>query len=106
MTDQARTPLVDANALAAELGVSRDFIYEHAAQLGVLRLGAGPRARLRFDPVAARQALTCSGSKGAPAQAPSNGGGSAPSHTRSSGRRPNRRPQPGQILPIRPRRTA
>ena len=34
-----RAPLVDAAALAAELGVSRDYVYEHAAELGALRLG-------------------------------------------------------------------
>ena len=39
---------VDAAALARALGVDRDWVYAHAAQLGALRLG-GPRGRLRFD---------------------------------------------------------
>lgn len=43
------TPLVDAAAIAAVLGVSRDYVYEHADQLGARRLGEGRRPRLRFD---------------------------------------------------------
>ena len=58
-----RASLVDAAQLAAELGVSRDWVYEHAGELGALRLGNGPKARLRFDPVAARAALACWGSE-------------------------------------------
>jgi hypothetical protein len=40
--------LVDAAALAARLGVRREWVYRHAKQLGAVRLG-GPRGRLRFD---------------------------------------------------------
>jgi hypothetical protein len=40
---------VDAATLARILGVSRDSIYEHADELGAVRIGDGPRARLRFD---------------------------------------------------------
>jgi hypothetical protein len=39
---------VDAAAVARLLGVERDWVYEHADQLGGIRLG-GPRGRLRFD---------------------------------------------------------
>jgi hypothetical protein len=42
-------PLVDAATLGRELGVSRQFVYDHAEELGVLRLGSGRRPRLRFD---------------------------------------------------------
>ena len=38
----------DAQALASVLGVSRDYVYEHAEELGAVRLGDGPRGRLRF----------------------------------------------------------
>lgn len=31
-------------------GVSRVWVYRHAEELGVRRLGSGPRPRLRFDP--------------------------------------------------------
>ena len=48
--------LVDAQTVAETLGVSRAYVYEHAAQLGAMRLpgaenGAGKVAkpRLRFD---------------------------------------------------------
>jgi hypothetical protein len=49
--------LVDAATLADVLGISRDTVYARADQLGAVRLGTGPRARLRFDPDRARQAL-------------------------------------------------
>jgi hypothetical protein len=49
--------LVDAATLAAELGVSRRFVYEHASELGARRLGTGNRARLRFDTDEAKAAL-------------------------------------------------
>jgi hypothetical protein len=40
---------VDAATLARILGVDRDWIYARARALGAVRLGDGPRARLRFD---------------------------------------------------------
>lgn len=49
--------LVDAEDLARRHGVSRSFIYEHAEELGVIRLGSGPRPRLRFDPEVALRAF-------------------------------------------------
>ena len=49
--------LVDARELAEELGVSIDYVYAHATELGALRLGSGPKARIRFDLDEARQAL-------------------------------------------------
>ena len=97
--------LVDPSQLAVILGVSRCWVYEHATQLGAMRLGSGKKARLRFDPVAAREVLSCWGSRQSPSENPSNGGDSQPSQARRGGRRPQRRPQPGQILVPRPRRT-
>jgi hypothetical protein len=49
---------VDAQAVADFLGVNRDYIYSNAARLGAIRLGAGPRARLRFQLGTALEALT------------------------------------------------
>lgn len=49
--------LVDARELAEQLGVSIDYVYAHATQLGAMRLGSGPKARIRFDLDRARQAL-------------------------------------------------
>ena len=42
--------LIDAAEAARRLGVSRRTVYEKAEELGAVRLGEGPRARLRFDP--------------------------------------------------------
>ena len=64
--------LIDARELAEELGVARDWVYANAERLGGVRLGDGPRARLRFDVELARQALAAGGNG---AQPPSNGAG-------------------------------
>ena len=42
--------LIDASAVAQRYSVSRDWVYEHATELGAQRLGNGKRPRLRFDP--------------------------------------------------------
>jgi hypothetical protein len=60
----AGPPLVDAEALARFLNVERSWVYEHAAELGGVRLGDGPRARLRFDVGDAKRRLTCSVGQG------------------------------------------
>jgi hypothetical protein len=41
--------LLDPKELASALNVSLDYVYAHAADLGAMRLGDGPKARLRFD---------------------------------------------------------
>lgn len=41
--------LLDAATVARRLGRSRDFVYQHAAELGAVPLGDGPRPRLGFD---------------------------------------------------------
>lgn len=50
--------LIDARGLADQLGVARDWVYANAEQLGAVRLGTGPRARLRFDAERARAVLS------------------------------------------------
>lgn len=45
--------LVDGAELARRLGTDRSWVYSHAEELGAIRLGTGPKARLRFDPDAA-----------------------------------------------------
>jgi hypothetical protein len=42
--------LIDANELARRTGLSRAWIYENAELLGAIRIGTGPKPRLRFDP--------------------------------------------------------
>ena len=41
---------LDASEVADRLGMSREWVYEHAEELGVSRMGDGPRPRLRFPP--------------------------------------------------------
>jgi len=51
--EQLTTPgHVDAAELAKRLGRSRDWVYEHADELGALRTD-GKRSRLLFDPAEA-----------------------------------------------------
>lgn len=86
---------VDAATLATHLGVTRGFVYEHADQLGVVRIGNGPRPRLRFDLDQALEAWNaCSSRKGSEGQNP-------PSRRRSR-RAPRYRTGTGvELLPIR-----
>jgi hypothetical protein len=67
-TPIAPQSLVDAATLARQLGVSRATIYEHARELGAVRVGGGARSRLRFDPQQVRRTL---GSKAAFSESPS-----------------------------------
>ena len=39
---------LDAQEVAERLGVSREWVYEHADELGARRIGNGRRPRLRF----------------------------------------------------------
>lgn len=41
---------LSAAQVAERWQVDREWVYAHADELGVLRLGSGPRPRLRFDP--------------------------------------------------------
>jgi hypothetical protein len=85
--------LVDAGQLARQLGLTRAWVYEHAGDLGAIRLGDGPKARLRFNPATAANALADVDDSPAPATR------RAPTATRG---RPRREPAPsGPLLPIR-----
>jgi hypothetical protein len=96
--------LASAAEVARELGVGRQWVYEHAEQLGAHRLGDGPRARLRFDLETVRAASVCSASKQSHARNASAGAKSQDASDRSGRRLPNRLPQPGSILAVRPRK--
>jgi hypothetical protein len=48
---------IDAAEVARRFSLSRDYVYEHADDLGAMRIGPGPKARLRFDPVKVTKAL-------------------------------------------------
>jgi len=93
LTGDSATGLVDAAELARLMGVSRDHVYRHAAALGAVRLGTGPRARLRFDPMTARSAGEGSVAGEVPAPSAKPRGRSRP----PNGHNP-------ELLPIGPRR--
>jgi hypothetical protein len=48
---------IDAAEVARRFSLSRDYVYEHAAEFGAVRLGGGPKARLRFSPAKVTEAL-------------------------------------------------
>jgi len=49
--------LVDAAELARRFGIERSWVYTHAIELGAVKLGDGPKPRLRFDPEIAARVL-------------------------------------------------
>jgi hypothetical protein len=57
MRGEAYPQLIDAADVARMLGVTRGWVYEHATELGAIRLGSGTRPRLRFDPLRIGRAL-------------------------------------------------
>jgi hypothetical protein len=56
---------VDAAAVARHLGVDRSYVYEHSTELGAVRLGDGPRARLRFNLAVVDEPLAATACPGA-----------------------------------------
>ena len=49
--------LLTPSEVADRFAVSRAWVYEHASELGAIRLGDGPRGRLRFDGATIADAL-------------------------------------------------
>lgn len=89
--------LIDADALARHLGLTRTWVYDNAAQLGAIPVGDGPRPRLRFDLETAKQALLARRRRDEPLPAPET---PRPTPRR---RRPSA-PPPVPLLPIHERR--
>jgi hypothetical protein len=54
---EAGRGLLTARDVAAAFNVARGWVYAHADELGAIRLGDGPRPRLRFDPAVVGQRL-------------------------------------------------
>jgi hypothetical protein len=78
-----------AQQVAAHYGVNAHFVYRHADELGCIRLGNGPCARLRFDPQAVRERWSTVGRlpdlkrkvrKGAPSRRSTRAGGNNRGH--------------------------
>lgn len=84
--------LLAPSELARRLGVSREWVYEHATELGAIAIGDGPKPRLRFDPQTAEAAMAARRRRPEPA-APDAGGG-APVR--------RRRPPPPEGVPLLP----
>lgn len=59
LAEHAREPfrLLDTQAVARMLAVSEEWVREHAAELGAIRVGDSPRGPLRFDVDRVRAAL-------------------------------------------------
>jgi hypothetical protein len=90
--------LLDVAEVARHLGVTRAWVYQHARELGAVRIGGGPRARLRFD-VEALDARLAGGHPDAPR--PRLAGRRSPPRAR---RRPAAPPVDVPLLPVTPRR--
>jgi len=85
--------LVDAVELARRFGIERSWVYSHAIELGAVKLGSGPKPRLRFDPqIAARVLRRVGGDAAADPPARSGKRADQPSGSGGSGAR---------LLPIR-----
>lgn len=50
--------LLSAAQVAERWQIDREWVYAHADELGAMRLGSGPRPRLRFDPDRIAERLT------------------------------------------------
>ena len=94
---RAPRQLLDAEGLTTHLNVDRSWVYANAQCLGALRLGAGPKARLRFSLERVEEALSASSRQGPEAWL------SDP--VEPTPRRPRRRAASSgvELLPIRPR---
>lgn len=49
--------LVDAAEIARRFGKTRSWVYDHAGQLGAVKMGSGTRPRLGFSPARAAAGL-------------------------------------------------
>lgn len=94
-SERERPVLLTAQEVARRFGVSAEWVRDHRDELGVVRLGDGPRPRLRFDAEIVVEALTrrstCKGSETEKAQ------------TRAAGRRttpPRERAAAPGLLPV------
>jgi Zn-dependent peptidase ImmA (M78 family) len=54
---ESKIGLMSAAEVALTLGVSRRYVYEHAEELGGVRVGVGAKPRLRFDLEAVKAAM-------------------------------------------------
>lgn len=86
--------LVDAAEIARMHGKTRSWVYQHAGELGAIRLGTGPRPRLGFSPTRVAELLAAGQRLQQPVR-------STPSGRRA--RRPARTDDRAPLLPVRVR---
>ena len=86
--------LVDAAEIARIHGKTRSWVYQHAGELGAIRLGAGSRPRLGFSPARVAAALTAAQR----VEQPERTAPSKPRRQRNAGSR-----SPATLLPVRTR---
>jgi hypothetical protein len=60
---RANGRLVTVAELATYLQVEASYVYSHADELGAMRLGGGPKARLRFDLDEVKRRISCEGGR-------------------------------------------
>jgi hypothetical protein len=68
--DDSSGACLTVSQVAARYRVSRSWVYAHQRELGAIRLGDGPRARLRFDPKVVAEGLAAFARSKAPAERP------------------------------------
>jgi hypothetical protein len=100
--ENAGRRLVDASTLAVELGVERSWVYEHANELHPIRLGTGPKARLRFDARIVRATLIARSVAEQP-ESESVNAARRSQFPRRERKRANRSATVGRVLAVRPR---
>lgn len=94
LTPTPEPVLLTAQQVAERFGVSAEWVRDHAAELGVIRLGQGTRPRLRFELSTVTAAMR-SRSAGKPSMSPD-----PPPAGRSRRKRPSDRAVASGLLPL------
>jgi hypothetical protein len=69
-TASATEACLTVSQVASRYRVSRSWVYAHQRELGAMRLGEGPRARLRFDAKVVADAVAAFDRRAAPPEPP------------------------------------
>jgi hypothetical protein len=96
--ERSRQSWVTADVVASHLSVDIGYVYEHATELGAVRLGDGPKARLRFRLDLVDEAV--GGTTACPAVRASNVPGSGTVEAKRRRRRPRLSGTGVPLLPV------
>jgi hypothetical protein len=103
-TSPLQPRLLTAAQVAETLGVTRDAVYARADELGAVRIGRGPRPRLRFPLERITAAIELSpGASTTPATRDGSSSDTSPRIPATRRRRPRRDTTDSSLLPIRER---